>query len=134
MLLVALLSSMTTWAQDPQIFAGFTATDGTENTSTETPNPEGYAKLVDGKYTNGNYTKWGTSIMSTPPGESGDYFWVDFHSDSPIVVASYILTTGNDNASYKGRNPKTGESVQVKPKRMPFFKAGKELKDLVNEE
>ena len=107
MLLVALLSSMTTWAQDPQIFAGFTATDGTENTSTETPNPEGYAKLVDGKYTSGNYTKWGTSIMSTPPGESGDYYWVDFHSDSPIVVASYILTTGNDNASYKGRNPKS---------------------------
>lgn len=35
---------------------------------------------------------------------------------------------------YTGRNPKTGESVQVKPKRMPFFKAGKELKDLVNEE
>ena len=35
---------------------------------------------------------------------------------------------------YTGRNPKTGESVQVKPKRMPFFRAGKELKDLVNEE
>ena len=35
---------------------------------------------------------------------------------------------------YTGRNPKTGEQVQVKPKRMPFFRAGKELKDLVNEE
>ncbi len=35
---------------------------------------------------------------------------------------------------YTGRNPKTGESVQVKPKRMPFFRAGKELKDLVNGE
>ena len=35
---------------------------------------------------------------------------------------------------YTGRNPKTGESVQVKPKRMPFFRAGKELKDLVNED
>ena len=34
---------------------------------------------------------------------------------------------------YTGRNPKTGEIVQVKPKRMPFFRAGKELKDLVND-
>ena len=35
-------------------------------------------------------------------------------------------------AGYTGRNPKTGESVAVKPKRMPFFRAGKELKHLVN--
>ncbi|MCR5563474.1 MAG: integration host factor subunit beta [Desulfovibrio sp.] len=35
-------------------------------------------------------------------------------------------------AGYTGRNPKTGESVAVKPKRMPFFRAGKELKILVN--
>ncbi len=35
-------------------------------------------------------------------------------------------------AGYTGRNPKTGESVAVKPKRMPFFRAGKELKNLVN--
>ena len=35
-------------------------------------------------------------------------------------------------AGYTGRNPKTGESVTVKPKRMPFFRAGKELKNLVN--
>lgn len=34
---------------------------------------------------------------------------------------------------YIGRNPKTGESVHVKPKRMPFFKAGKGLVDLINE-
>ena len=34
---------------------------------------------------------------------------------------------------YTGRNPKTGESVQVKPKKMPFFKAGKGLLDYLNE-
>lgn len=33
---------------------------------------------------------------------------------------------------YVGRNPKTGEFVQVKPKRMPFFKAGKGLLDNLN--
>ncbi|MBP3730905.1 MAG: integration host factor subunit beta [Mailhella sp.] len=35
--------------------------------------------------------------------------------------------------SYQGRNPKTGEKVMAKPKRLPFFKCGKELKDMVNE-
>ena len=33
---------------------------------------------------------------------------------------------------YTGRNPKTGESIDVKPKKMPFFKCGKELKERVD--
>ena len=33
---------------------------------------------------------------------------------------------------YKGRNPKTGEVVDVAPKKLHFFKAGKELKEMVN--
>ena len=32
----------------------------------------------------------------------------------------------------KGRNPKTGDKVDVPPKRVPYFKPGKELKDLIN--
>jgi len=34
--------------------------------------------------------------------------------------------------SYKGRNPRTGERVQVAPKKLPFFKIGKELKERVD--
>lgn len=34
---------------------------------------------------------------------------------------------------YAGRNPKTGESVVVEPKRLPFFRAGKELKEYLNQ-
>jgi integration host factor subunit beta len=33
---------------------------------------------------------------------------------------------------YTGRNPKTGEKVKIKPKKLPFFKVGKELKDRVD--
>ena len=33
-----------------------------------------------------------------------------------------------------GRNPKTGAKVEVPPKRIPFFKPSKELKDFVNSE
>lgn len=34
--------------------------------------------------------------------------------------------------SYTGRNPKTGEKVIIKPKKLPFFKSGKELKERVD--
>ena len=34
--------------------------------------------------------------------------------------------------SYAGRNPRTGEKVAVEPKRLPFFRAGKELKEHLN--
>jgi len=34
--------------------------------------------------------------------------------------------------AHQGRNPKTGEVVNVAPKRLPFFKVGKELKERVD--
>ena len=37
-----------------------------------------------------------------------------------------------DYAPYTGRNPKTGEKVQIPAKRLPFFKCGKELKERVD--
>jgi integration host factor subunit beta len=37
-----------------------------------------------------------------------------------------------DYKSYTGRNPKTGQKVTISPKKLPFFKAGKELKERVN--
>ena len=33
-----------------------------------------------------------------------------------------------------GRNPKTGDKVSVPPKRIPYFKPGKELRELLNDE
>jgi len=35
--------------------------------------------------------------------------------------------------NYRGRNPKTGKVVEVKPKRLPYFKVGKELKEGIND-
>jgi integration host factor subunit beta len=37
-------------------------------------------------------------------------------------------------SSYQGRNPKTGEVIQVGEKNLPFFKVGKELKERVNKQ
>jgi len=33
---------------------------------------------------------------------------------------------------YMGRNPKSGDPIQVKPKKLPFFKVGKELREKVD--
>lgn len=34
--------------------------------------------------------------------------------------------------SYEGRNPKTGRKIKVSPKKLPFFKVGKDLREQVN--
>jgi len=44
---------------------------------------------------------------------------------------SFVL---RDYGSYRGRNPKTGDPVMVPPKRLPYFKVGKELKERVDQE
>ncbi len=41
--------------------------------------------------------------------------------------------TMREYSGYKGRNPRTGESVKVKPKRIPYFRCGLDLKQMVNE-
>ena len=37
-----------------------------------------------------------------------------------------------DYPGYTGRNPKTGETVEIAPKKLPFFKCGKELRERVD--
>jgi integration host factor subunit beta len=44
-------------------------------------------------------------------------------------LGSFVVKT---YGSYTGRNPRTGESIRVRPKKLPFFKVGKELKERVN--
>ena len=44
------------------------------------------------------------------------------------LCSSYI----KEYEGYTGRNPKTGKKVQVTPKKLPFFKCGKELKERVD--
>src|SRR5882762_10251324 len=38
-----------------------------------------------------------------------------------------------ERGARRGRNPKTGDPVSIPAKRVPYFKAGKELKELINE-
>ena len=71
--------------------------------------------------------------------------------DVAVVVDRFIAAVGNalaegkhieirgfgsfkvkDRRSREGRNPKTGDRVLVDAKRVPYFKAGKELRERVN--
>jgi integration host factor subunit beta len=49
-----------------------------------------------------------------------------------IEIRGFGSFVVKDYKSYQGRNPKTGESIHVEPKKLPFFKVGKELRDRVN--
>ena len=51
-----------------------------------------------------------------------------------IEIRGFGSFVVKDYKSYQGRNPKTGESIHVEPKKLPFFKVGKELRDRVNGE
>lgn len=52
--------------------------------------------------------------------------------DDRIEIRGFGSFVNRNYGSYQGRNPKTGQVVQVPPKRVPFFKVGKELKEMVD--
>jgi integration host factor subunit beta len=49
-----------------------------------------------------------------------------------IEIRGFGSFTVRDYKAYEGRNPRTGDTVHVKPKRLAFFKVGKELRERVN--
>lgn len=53
-------------------------------------------------------------------------------NEERIEIRGFGSFVVNHYKSYTGRNPKTGESIPVKPKKLPFFKVGKELKERVD--
>lgn len=52
--------------------------------------------------------------------------------DDRIEIRGFGSFVNRSYGGYQGRNPKTGQVVQVSPKRVPFFKVGKELKEMVD--
>ena len=51
-----------------------------------------------------------------------------------IEIRGFGSFVVKEYATYYGRNPKTGEKIKVPPKKLPFFKVGKELKERVNQD
>lgn len=50
-----------------------------------------------------------------------------------IEIRGFGSFTVKSYKPYTGRNPKSGEKISVQPKKLPFFKVGKELKERVDE-
>ena len=49
-----------------------------------------------------------------------------------VTLVGFGTFQVKDRAAREGRNPKTGESIQIKASKAPSFKAGKTLKEEVN--
>jgi integration host factor subunit beta len=54
------------------------------------------------------------------------------HKGEKIEIRGFGSFTVRVRRAKEGRNPKTGEKVSIPEKRIPFFKVGKELRELVN--
>lgn len=49
-----------------------------------------------------------------------------------VSLVGFGTFTVRERAAREGRNPQTGETIQIKASKMPAFKAGKGLKDALN--
>ena len=49
-----------------------------------------------------------------------------------IELRGFGSFTMREYKAYTGRNPRTGTNVDIRPKKLPFFKVGKGMKGLVN--
>ena len=54
------------------------------------------------------------------------------HRGEKIEIRGFGSFTVRTRRAKEGRNPKTGEKVAIPEKRIPFFKVGKELREMVN--
>ena len=53
-------------------------------------------------------------------------------SGDTVTLVGFGTFSVSSRAARSGRNPRTGETIQIKASKMPKFKAGKALKDAVN--
>ncbi len=61
-----------------------------------------------------------------------DGFTNELKNGGRIEIRDFGSFTVREYGAYDGRNPRTGNDVPVKPKKLPFFKVGKELKERVD--
>ena len=99
LLIILLFAALLPWAataQTPNLYTSYTATAGISGE----PSQE-YPCLVD----NNINTKWcvGDDDLSGPDNLD---LYIEFYSAEPIIPTGYVLTTGDDNATFNGRNPK----------------------------
>jgi integration host factor subunit beta len=87
------------------------------------------AELVDGVSKNSGLSKKDAEVIVQTVLDS---IIDSLRSGEKVELRGFGSFRLRDRASRQGRNPKTGEKVHVPAKKVPYFKPGKELKELIN--
>ncbi|HUV14371.1 MAG TPA: integration host factor subunit beta [Acidobacteriota bacterium] len=87
------------------------------------------AELVDGVAKNSGLSKKDAEVIVQTVLES---IIDSLRGGEKVELRGFGSFRLRDRASRQGRNPKTGEKVFVPAKKVPYFKPGKELKELIN--
>lgn len=87
------------------------------------------AELVDGVARNSGLSKKDAEVIVQTVLES---IIDSLKGGEKVELRGFGSFRLRDRASRQGRNPKTGEKVFVPAKKVPYFKPGKELKELIN--
>jgi integration host factor subunit beta len=87
------------------------------------------AELVDGVAKNSGLSKKDAEVIVQTVLES---IIESLRSGEKVELRGFGSFRLRDRAARQGRNPKTGEKVHVPAKKVPYFKPGKELKELIN--
>ena len=77
--------------------------DFVEYTMVKEDDDEGPTRLLDGKYTEDDDSKW---CLEFKEYDENHPCFVEFHTAKPVIPNQYVLITGNDTEFYKGRNPR----------------------------
>lgn len=77
--------------------------DFVEYTMGKEDDDEGPTRLLDGKYTEDDDSKWCLEFREY---DENHPCFVEFHTAKPVIPNQYVLITGNDNSDFNGRNPR----------------------------
>lgn len=87
------------------------------------------SQLVEAVVAQGNYPR---KVVEIAVNAIFDAMTESLRKGDRIEIRGFGNFTVREYRAYTGRNPKTGEKVEVAAKRMPFFKVGKDLRERIN--
>jgi len=91
-------------------------------------NKTGLIELLLGKHTKLNYRQVDDLVRETL-----DFLSNQLANERRIEIRGFGSFSLHYRAPRTGRNPKTGELVQLEERYVPYFKPGKDMKELVNQ-
>jgi integration host factor subunit beta len=119
---------------------GFGTRDsGFANPGLRIPNPDKKARMTNGSMTKAELVEEVSRVSDLTKKHSEVIVDTVFrsiiealHRGEKIELRGFGSFRLRKREPRKGRNPKTGDKVDVPPKKVPYFKPGKELKELIN--